>query len=456
LDRYRARTGLPIANYFSAAKLLHLLRTVPGLRDAAERGEALFGTVDSWLLFCLSAGREHATDVSNASRTNLMNLAELRWDGAVLADLHIPLAMLPHIRPSVGRFGVFLHSPLLRLDEGEGLWGSLGLLERVPIAGVLGDQQAALFGQTCFGPGEVKCTYGTGAFLLMNTGTSIVSSREGLLSTVAYQLPQSPCVYALEGSVAYCGSVLQWLRDGLGLLRSAGDSEAVAGQVSDSAGLVLVPAFAGLHAPHWRSDARGVLVGLTAFHTRAHLVRAALEAAAFQTYEVAQAMQRDCHLRMSQLRVDGGMSANSLVMQFQSDLLGVPLGLPHTAETTALGVGMAAGLGVGLWAGLEELRGLVHIRRSWQPAMRDSTRRALVANWRRAVQRSLHLHPAASELDSDEALAAKEAAMSMSAAAEDARPPASFSVPGPMYVAGGFLAGLAAAFLLGLLRGRSP
>jgi len=368
-DRFRAATGLPLATYFSGPKLAWLLDEVPGLRARAEAGEALFGNVDSWLIWGLT-GR-HVTDVTNASRTLLMGLERLAWEPALTSAMGIPPAMLPEIRPSVAVYG-----------EGR------GPLAGVPIAGDLGDQQAALFGQACFRPGRAKNTYGTGCFLLLNTGERPVPSRHGLLTTVAYQLEGEPAAYALEGSVAIAGAGVQWLRDNLGLISAASEIEALAGGVPDSGGVYFVPAFSGLFAPYWRPDARGVIVGLTRFTDRRHLARAVLESTAYQTRDVLEAMQADSGVTLDALAVDGGMVGNELLMQFQADLLGVPVVRPIAAETTVLGAAYAAGLAVGFFSGLEEVAALWAEGGRWQPAMERAEADRLYAGWHKAVERT--------------------------------------------------------------------
>ncbi|MBN2114107.1 MAG: glycerol kinase GlpK [Acidimicrobiia bacterium] len=369
-DRFRTATGLPLATYFSGPKLAWLLEEVPGLRPRAEAGEALFGTVDSWLLWHLT--RRHLTDVTNASRTLLLRLDTLAWDGGITAAMGIPPAMLPEVRPSVAVFG-----------EGR------GPLAGVPIAGVLGDQQAALFGQTAFGAGRAKNTYGTGCFLLLNTGERPVPSRHGLLTTVAYQVEGRPAVYALEGSVAIAGAGVQWLRDNLGLISSAAEVEELAGSAADNGGVYFVPAFSGLFAPYWRPDARGVIVGLTRFADRRHLARAVLESTAYQTRDVLAAMEADSGVALDTLFVDGGMTANGLLMQFQADLLGVPVVRPAVAETSVLGAAYAAGLAVGFFASLDELAALWAEGRRWVPQMVAGEREHLCAEWQKAVERTL-------------------------------------------------------------------
>ncbi len=380
IDRLRAKTGLPLATYFSGPKLQWLLDEGTGLRAAAERGDALFGNIDTWLLWNLTggvSGGAHVTDVTNASRTLLLDLETLDWDDEILKLLRIPRAMLPRIRPSSD-------PELYGETRKDGPFGG-----SVPVCGDVGDQQAALLGQGCFDVGEAKNTYGTGCFLLMNTGSSRVHSPSGLLTTVAYQLGARPAVYALEGSVAIAGALVQWLRDNLGLVSSASEVETLARTVEDNGGMVLVPAFSGLFAPHWRSDARGVMVGLTRFITKGHIARASLEASAFQTQEVLEAMQRDSGVTLSTLRVDGGMVRNELLMQFQADLLGVPVVRPRITETTSMGAAYAAGLAVGFWADENELRSHWQADRSWEPGISTSERKRLRALWEKAVERTL-------------------------------------------------------------------
>lgn len=373
--RFRAKTGLPLATYFAGPKLTWLLDNVEGLRARGESGDALFGTVDSWVLWNLTGGIDgglHLTDVTNASRTMLMSLETLRWDDELLEAMRIPCSMLPEIRPSAGMFGT-----------------AAGTLDGVPVGGILGDQQAALFGQTCFEPGDAKNTYGTGCFMLLNTGTTPVRSASGLLTTVAYQIGHQPAVYALEGSIAIAGALVQWLRDNLGIIENSADVEALALSVDDNGGVYFVPAFSGLFAPYWRSDARGVVAGLTRFATKAHVARAALEATAFQTLEVLDAMRADSGVELRSLKVDGGMTGNDLLMQFQADIVEVPVVRPVVAETTALGAAYAAGLAVGFWSNLADLKANWGVGRSWQPAMDDDRRLGLIGAWRKAVQRSL-------------------------------------------------------------------
>jgi len=364
-DRFRAQTGLPLASYFSALKLRWLLDNVADARRRSATGQLAFGTIDSWLLWHFT-GR-HITDVTNASRTQLMNLATLAWDDALLAAFDIPRAVLPEIVPSSSVYGA---------------------TESVPIAGILGDQQAALMGQACFMPGEVKNTYGTGCFLLMNTGAAPVPSNSGLITTVAWQLgEQEPC-YALEGSIAITGALVQWLRDNLGMIRSSAEIETLAASVPDNGYVYFVPAFSGLYAPYWRADARGIIAGLTRYASAGHIARAALEATAYQTLDVIEAMQRDSGIPISTLRVDGGMVVNALLMQFQADILGAPVVRPRAAEATALGAAYAAGLAVGYWRSTEDLLGNWKAQQTWRPQMDEDQRGRLTAAWRKAVTRS--------------------------------------------------------------------
>ncbi|NLE75819.1 MAG: glycerol kinase GlpK, partial [Chloroflexi bacterium] len=374
----QAVTGLPIATYFSGPKLQWLLRHVPGLRAKAERGQALFGTVDSWLIWNLTGGPRggaHVTDVSNASRTMLMNLHTLDWDPQMLELLDIPRAMLPAIRPSSDP-ALYGHTP------------PQGALPNIPVCGALGDQQAALFGQACYDVGEAKNTYGTGCFMLLNTGRQAVPSRHGLLTTLAYQLGPEPPVYALEGSIAITGAAVQWLRDHLGLIRHAAETEEIAQSVEDAGGVYFVPAFSGLFAPHWDMYARGVIVGLTRYATRAHLVRATLEAICYQSREVLEAMEADSGVALTSLKVDGGAVANNFLMQLQADILGVPVVRPTVGETTALGAAYAAGLAVGLWGGVAELRQNWGEDRVFAPTWAQERRAAGYAGWLRAVERA--------------------------------------------------------------------
>ncbi len=369
-DRLRARTGLPLATYFSGLKLRWLLDEVPGARARAEVGELLFGTIDTWLAWNLTG--LHITDVTNASRTQLMDLETLDWDAEILALLDIPRACLPQIRSSSEVYGT-----------------CRGVLEGVPLAGILGDQQAALFGQACLAPGEAKNTYGTGCFMLMNTGEKPFASTSGLLTTLGYKLGEAPAVYALEGSISIAGALVQWLRDNLGLIANAAEIEELAASVPDNGDVYFVPAFSGLYAPHWQSNARGVIAGLTRFAGKGHLARAALEATAFQTREVLDAMARDSGVAITELRTDGGMVVNELLMQFQADILGVPVVRPRVIETTALGAAYAAGLAVGYWASTEDIRDNWGEDRRWHPGMAEDQRAALYARWNKAVTRAM-------------------------------------------------------------------
>ncbi|HRA64852.1 MAG TPA: glycerol kinase GlpK [Caldilinea sp.] len=378
-DRFRAQVGLPLSTYFSGPKLRWLLDNVPGLREDAVRGDALFGNIDAWLLWNLTGGVDggvHVTDVTNASRTMLMALAGAHWDDEILAAMEIPRAMLPTIRPSSDPaiYGYTLT---------DGPFGG-----RIPICGDLGDQQAATVGQTCFAAGEAKNTYGTGCFMLLNTGTDIVPSQHGLLTTTCYKFGDAPTVYALEGSIAISGALVQWLRDNLRMIDAAADIENLAYTVDDNGGIYFVPAFSGLYAPYWRNDARGVIVGLTRFINRGHIARAALEATAFQTREVLDAMQQDAGIELQALKVDGGMVRNELLMQFQADVLGVPVIRPRISETTALGAAYAAGLAVGFWKNTDEMRANWGIDKTWQPAADDTARTKLYAAWKKAVTRT--------------------------------------------------------------------
>ncbi len=375
-DRYRDRTGLPLATYFAGPKVRWILDEVPQARARAEAGELAFGTMDSWILWNATGGPDgglHVTDVTNASRTLLMDLATLSWDEGICAEIGVPTAMLPEIRSSSERYGAVRER---------------GVLAGVPIAGILGDQQAATFGQACLTVGEAKNTYGTGNFVLLNTGTEKVASTHGLITTVCYQLGTADPVYALEGSIAVTGSLVQWMRDNLGLIRSAPEIEDLAASVEDNGGVYFVPAFSGLFAPHWRSDARGAIVGLTRYVTKGHLARAVLEATAFQTREVIDAMNADSGVALSSLKVDGGMVGNELLMQFQADILGVPVIRPVVSETTALGAAYAAGLAVGFFSGQEEVRDNWAADRQWNPSMEDGERERLYAQWRKAVTRT--------------------------------------------------------------------
>jgi len=380
IDRFRDKVGLPLSTYFSGPKIQWMLDNIPGLRADAERGEAIFGNIDSWLIWWLTGGPgcgSHVTDVTNASRTMLMNLTTLDWDMDILKVFGIPHQMLPRITPSSDpqSWGATTSD------------GPFGV--RIPVCGNLGDQQAALLGQACFDPGEAKNTYGTGCFMLLNTGVQPIHSHHGLLTTLAYQLHSAPAVYALEGSIAIAGALVQWLRDNLGLIRTSRDIETLALSVPDSGGIYIVPAFSGLFAPYWRTDARGVIVGLTRYVTAGHLARATLEATAYQTLEVLDAMQKDSGITLSSLKVDGGMVSNEYLMQFQADLLNVPVIRPKVTETTALGAAYAAGLAVNFWNDLRELRANWQMDKSWTPGMPEVTRDRLIHGWQKAVARTL-------------------------------------------------------------------
>ena len=375
-DKYKAIVGLPLATYFSGPKVKWILDNVEGAREAAERGDLLFGNTDTWTLWNLTGGVEggvHVTDVTNASRTMLMDLDTLSWREDIAADMGIPLSMLPEIRSS---------------SEVYGKGRQKGLLPDVPIAGILGDQQAATFGQACFEIGQAKNTYGTGNFMLLNTGTEKVMSQNGLLTTVCYKIGDQPARYALEGSIAVTGSLIQWLRDNLGMFEDAPDVEWLAGKVEDNGGAYFVPAFSGLFAPYWRSDARGALVGLTRYVNRNHIARAALEATAYQTREVLDAMNADSGVDLTELRVDGGMVANELLMQFQADQLGVDVVRPQVAETTALGAAYAAGIAVGFWKGEQDVIDNWAEDKRWTPSMESDERERLYRNWKKAVTKT--------------------------------------------------------------------
>ena len=365
----RPKTGLPLATYFSGPKIKWILDNVPDARTRAENGELFFGNIDTWLIWNLTG--MHVTDVTNAGRTLLMNLHTLDWDEEILALLDIPRAMLPQIRSSSEVYGT-ARAPL----------------GGVAVAGDLGDQHAALFGQTCFQPGEAKNTYGTGCFMLLNTGEAPVESKNGLLTTLAYKIGEQKAVYALEGSIAITGALVQWLRDNLGLIEKSADVETLARTVSDNGGIYFVPAFSGLFAPYWRSDARGAIVGLTRFVNKGHIARAALESTAYQTREVLDAMEKDSGVKLTALKVDGGMVFNETLMQFQSDLLGVPVIRPKVAETTALGAAYAAGLAVGFWKDFDELRANWGLDKAWSPQMESGQRASLYAGWKKAVTRT--------------------------------------------------------------------
>jgi len=380
-DALRAKTGLPITTYFSGPKIKWIMDNVPAARAAARKGEALFGTIETWIIWWLTGGPDggaHVTDVTNASRTLLLNIETLQWDREILQLMGIPAQMLPRIVPSSDRTA----------------WGQTlqsGPFEAaVPVCAALGDQQAALVGQTCFQTGEAKNTYGTGSFLLLNTGTQPVASRQGLLTTVAYQIGQERPVYCLEGSIAVTGALVQWLRDNLGLIRSAAEIEALARTVDDNGGAYFVPAFSGLFAPYWRSDARGVIAGLTRFINKGHIARAVLEACAYQTRDIVEAMNIDSGVALSSLKVDGGMAANELLMQFQADILNVPVVRPIVTETTALGAAYAAGLAVGYWESLSDLRRNWSADKTWYPLMTDGERSIRYKEWKKAVERTFN------------------------------------------------------------------
>ncbi|PID77261.1 MAG: glycerol kinase [Deltaproteobacteria bacterium] len=375
MDRYRHKTGLPLATYFSGPKIKWLLDNVPGLREDAEKGEALFGNMDTWVIWNLTGS--HITDVTNASRTMLMNLATCNWDEKMLAVMGIPPAMMPEIRPSSD-------PNFYGMTDANGPFHGV-----IPVAGDLGDQQAATVGQVCFAPGEAKNTYGTGCFMLMNTGEEIVQSKHGLLTTTCYKFGNEKTVYALEGSIAIAGAVIQWLRDNMRLINTAADVENLARMVEDNGGMYFVPAFSGLFAPHWRSDARGAIVGMTRYIKRGHFARASLEAVAFQTKEVLEAMEADSGVSLKELRVDGGMVANKLLMQLQADILGVPVTRPMVIESTALGAAYAAGLAVGYWRNKDDLQQNWGIDKTWQPSADDSLRTKGYAQWQKAVARTL-------------------------------------------------------------------
>jgi glycerol kinase len=379
-NRFRQLTGLPLATYFSGPKIRWLLEHDDACRRAAQSGEALFGTMDTWLIWWLTGGPKggvHVTDVTNASRTLMMDLRRLAWDDSMLQIFGVPSGILPQIVPSSAPrpWG---------MTTSDAPFGG-----EVPVCGALGDQQAALVGQACTEPGEAKNTYGTGCFLLLNTGPEAVDSASGLLTTVAYQMGTQPATYALEGSVAIAGALVQWLRDNLGLISSAPEVESLARTVDDNGGVYIVPAFSGLFAPYWRPDARGVIAGLTRYANRGHLARAALEATAYQTFDVLEAMTQDSGVRLTVLKVDGGMVQNELLMQFQADVLGVPVIRPRISETTALGAAYAAGLAVGFWPSLRGLRELWSADRRWEPSMAEGERRDRLSTWHKALERSL-------------------------------------------------------------------
>ena len=380
-DLIRERAGLPPATYFSGGKIQWILENVDGVREAAETGDAIFGNTDSWLIWNLTGGTDggaHVTDVTNASRTMLMDLETLDWDDELLALFDIPRAMLPEIRSSSDPEGY-------GVTHRHGPFGG-----EVKLTGILGDQQAATVGQVCFEPGEAKNTYGTGNFMLLNTGTELVRSKSGLLTTVCYKFGDEPAVYALEGSIAVTGSAVQWLRDQLGIISGASQSESLARQVEDNGGVYFVPAFSGLFAPYWRSDARGAIVGLSRYNTNAHLARATLEAICYQSRDVAEAMEADSGVKLEVLKVDGGVTANELCMQIQADVLGVEVSRPEVAETTALGAAYAAGLAVGFWKNTDELRENWNEAKRWSPRWDDEQRATGYAQWKKAVDRTLN------------------------------------------------------------------
>ncbi|WP_108252260.1 glycerol kinase GlpK [Planctomonas deserti] len=376
VERFKQTVGLPLATYFSGTKIVWILENVEGAREKAEAGDLLFGTTDSWVTWNLTGGTDggvHVTDVTNASRTLFMDLETLQWDDEILAAFDVPRSMLPEIKSSSEVYGTAEASSLLR---------------EVPIAGILGDQQAATFGQAAFDTGESKNTYGTGNFLIFNTGEEIVRSQNGLLTTLGYKLGDAKPHYALEGSIAVTGSLVQWLRDNLGMIKTAPEIEALAATVEDNGGVYFVPAFSGLFAPYWRSDARGALVGLTRYVNKGHIARAALEATAFQTREVLDAVNADAGVDLKELKVDGGMIANTLLMQFQADILGVPVVRPVVAETTALGAAYAAGLATGFWDNLDDLRSNWQEDSRWEPQMEDAERDRQLRLWKKAVTKT--------------------------------------------------------------------
>ena len=377
IDCFRDKVGLPLATYFSGPKIRWMLDNVPGVREAAGAGRAVFGNIDTWIIWWLTGGPggEHVTDVTNAGRTMLMNLETLSWDEGMLEAMGVPREMLPRIASSSEVYGY---------TRPDGVFG-----ERIPVAGDLGDQQAALFGQTCFSPGEAKNTYGTGCFLLMNTGEKIVRSNSGLLTTPGYKLGDRPAAYALEGSIAIGGSLVQWFRDNFGLISASPEIEDLARGVPDNGGVYLVPAFSGLFAPYWRSDARGLLIGLTHYVNKGHVARAILESTAYQTREIFEAMENDSGIRLTGLKVDGGMVVNELLMQFQADILGIPVIRPEVVETTVLGAAYAAGLAVGFWRSPEDLLTYWKADREWKPQMAEEERQRLYGRWLKAVQRTL-------------------------------------------------------------------
>ena len=377
INRFKDICGLPLATYFSAPKIKWILDNIPNAKKQAEKGELYFGTMDSWLLWNLTGGTSggvHFTDVTNASRTMLMNIRTLQWDENICKEFDIPISMLPEIKSS---------------SEIYGYGRKNGLLIDTPIAAILGDQQAATFGQACFTKGQMKNTYGTGCFILLNTGEEVVTSKKGLLTTVLYKLADSKPVYALEGSIAVTGSLVQWLRDNLGIINKASEVEILAKQVPDTGDVYFVPAFSGLFAPHWRPDARGIIAGLTRFSNKLHIARAALESTALQTYEVIQAMYKDSGVKLKQLKVDGAMTSNNLLMQFQADILDVEVICPKVSETTALGAAYAAGLATGFWASTEQVSQNWQMGKSWNPSMSEEDRSEKISSWKKAISKSL-------------------------------------------------------------------
>jgi glycerol kinase len=371
-ESIKNKTGLPLNNYFSAIKIKWLLENIPGLKEDAKKGDALFGTIDSWLIWNLTGG-VHVTDVTNASRTMLMNLKTLDWDEDLIKIFDIPLKLLPKIKSSSEIYG-----------------NVKGILESVPISGDLGDQQAALFGQTCFKAGEVKNTYGTGCFMLLNTGENPVFSSKGLLTTVAFKIGKEKAHYALEGSVAIAGALVQWLRDNMGIINKSSEVEKLAEKVKDNGGVYFVPAFSGLFAPYWRDDARGTLVGMTRYSNKNHIARASLEATTYQTKDVLEVMQEESNIKINQLKVDGGMVVNNLLMQFQSDILNIPVIKPKVIETTALGAAYASGLAVGFWKNKEELIKNWSQGKKWDPVMEKIKREGYYNKWKKAVEKSMN------------------------------------------------------------------
>ena len=383
-DRFRDKTGLPLATYFSGPKIKWILENVPGAHEKAENGNLLFGTIDTWLIWNLTG--QHITDVTNASRTMLMNLSTLDWDEDILNVLGVPRAMLPQIKSSSEVYGYVR----VQRNDSSSLSSTAPAvpLQGIPVSGDLGDQHAALFGQTCFNAGEAKNTYGTGCFMVMNTGDNPIPSKAGLLTTLGYKIGDQKAVYALEGSIAITGALIQWLRDNLELIQSSAEVEALAKSVEDNGGIYFVPAFSGLFAPYWKSDARGAIVGMTRYVNKGHIARAALEATAYQTREVLDAMEADSGVKLTALKVDGGMVFNELMMQFQSDILNVPVIRPKVAETTALGAAYAAGLAVGFWKDFDELKNNWGKDKDWQPAMDADVRTKLYSGWKKAVTRT--------------------------------------------------------------------